>query len=117
MSRTIPSITRYLFFLTAIILVVLAAGSFMRVNENTNLMIAYAVYGVLMFGDAIAMLVCGLYINKKMNLVFWFAVILLSLNIILTLFDQFGLADLLFSLLNLITLVPLLIFRKEFLPQ
>jgi lysylphosphatidylglycerol synthetase-like protein (DUF2156 family) len=117
MSRTISNIARYLFFLTAIILVVLAAGSFMRVNENPNLMIAYAVYGVLMFGDAIAMLVCGLYINKKMNLVFWFAVILLSLNIILTLFDQFGLVDLLFSLLNLITLTPLLLFRKEFLPQ
>jgi hypothetical protein len=44
-------------------------------------------------------------------------VTVLSLNIALTVFDQFGLADLLFVLLNIGTLAALIIHRKEFLPQ
>jgi hypothetical protein len=106
---------RYLFFVTAIALVFLAAGSFMRTNNNPNMLIVYAVYATLMLGDALVMLVCGLYINRKIKMVFWFAVIVLSLNIILTIFDQFGLIDFIFVLLNLITLIPLLVLRKEFL--
>ena len=87
----------------------------MRVNENTGMRIFYIFYAVFMLGDAFAMLFCGLYINRKMKLVFWFAVIVLGLNIVLILFDQFGLVDLLFSLFNLITLAALIILRKEFL--
>ena len=68
-----------------------------------------------MLGDGMAMLICGLYFNRQIK-IFRFAVILLSLNIILVIFDQFGLVDLLFLLLNVITLIPLLIFRKEFSP-
>lgn len=71
----------------------------------------------IIFGDAIAMLVCGLYIARQIKLIFWIAVIILSLNIILTIFDQFGWIDFLFSLLNVITLAALLVYRKEFLPQ
>ena len=99
-------VTRVLFFFTAAIL-----RSFM----GSDLRI-YIVYSILMAVDAACMFVCGLFLNRKIELIFWFAVTLLSLNIILTIFDQFGLADFLFLFLNLITLVPLLIFRKEFLP-
>ncbi len=115
--KQLASYVSYLFFITAIALTILAAGSFMRVNENPDMRIIYVLYAVLMLGDALAMLVCGLYINRKIKMIFWFAVIILGLNIILTIFDQFGLADLLFVLLNLITLAPLLVLRKEFLPQ
>lgn len=108
---------RYLFFITAIVLLVFGAGSFMRMNGNPDMKIIYGIYAVLMFGDAIAMLICGLYINRQMKAIFGFAVMVLSLNIVLTIFDQFGLIDLLFLLLNVITLVALLVFRKEFLPQ
>lgn len=111
------SYVRYLLFITAFVLTILAAGTLMRVNENTGMRIFYILYAVLMLGDAFAMLFCGLYINRKMKLVFWFAVIVLGLNIVLTLFDQIGLVDLLFSLFNLITLAALIILRKEFLPQ
>lgn len=111
------SYVRYLFFFTAILLVVLAAVSLMRINPNPQMTAVYVVYAVLMFGDAAAMLICGLYIDKKMKTIFWFAVTALGLNIILTVFDQFGLVDFLFALLNLITLIPLIVLRKEFLPQ
>jgi len=109
-------VTRVLFFLNAAILAILSILSFLRAFMGTDLRI-YIFYSVLMAGDAACMLICGLFLDRKIKLIFWFAVTLLSLNIILTIFDQFGLADLLFLLLNLVTLVPLLIFRKEFLPH
>lgn len=117
MKNTAIFLVRSLFFITAIVLVVFGAGSFMRANGNPDLKIAYIIYAVLMLGDAIAMLVCGLYIVRQMKAIYWFAVIILSLNIVLTIFDQFGLIDFLFSLLNLVTIAALLVFRKEFLPQ
>jgi len=116
MKRLVPY-TGYLFFITAIILVFLSAGSFMRTGGNPNLEVTYIVYAVLMFGDAIAVLVCGIYINRRVKIIYGFAVIVLSLNIMLPIFDQFGFVDLLFVMLNILTLVPLLVYRKDFLPQ
>ncbi|MBI5353265.1 MAG: hypothetical protein HZB50_11550 [Chloroflexi bacterium] len=116
MKRLIPY-TGYLFFITAIILVFLSAGSFMRISGDPNVKVAYIVYAVLMFSDAIAMLICGLYINRRVKIIYWFAVIVLSLNIMLSIFDQFGLADFLFVMLNIVTLIPLIVYRKDFLPQ
>jgi lysylphosphatidylglycerol synthetase-like protein (DUF2156 family) len=108
---------RYLFFITALALTILGAGSFMRVNQTPDMNILYIIYAFLMFGDGLAMLACGLYINRKIKAIYWFALIVLSLNIVLTIFDQFGLIDLLFVLLNIITLVMLFVHRKEILPQ
>lgn len=116
MKRLI-SYLRYIFFITAILLTVLSAGSFLRASGNPNLKVIYIVYAVLFLGDAIAMLICGLYINRYLKLIYWFAVTVVGLNIILTLFDQFGLIDFLFVMLNIVTLIPLLVYRKEFLPQ
>ncbi|MBI5963193.1 MAG: hypothetical protein HY863_06945 [Chloroflexi bacterium] len=115
--KQFASYIKYLFFVIATALIFLAAGSFMRVNKNPDMLIVYAVYAMLMLGDALAMLICGLYIDRKTKSVFWFAIIILGLNIFLTIFDQFGLIDLIFVLLNLVTLAPLLVLRKEFLPQ
>jgi hypothetical protein len=117
MNYAVFSCVRYLFFITVVVLSVLGAGILMRVNDNPDMKIVYVIYALLMFGDAIAMLVCGLYIGRRVQAIYWFAVIVLGLNIILTIFDQFGLIDLLFSLLNVFTLAGLLISRKEFLPQ
>lgn len=117
MKSTVIPLVRSLFFITAIVLAVFGAGSFMRANGNPDLKIAYIIYAVLMFGDAIAMLVCGLYIGRQMKVIYWFGVIVLLFNLILTIFDQFGLIDLLFSLLNAVTLAALIAARKELLPQ
>jgi hypothetical protein len=116
MKRIAVPFVRYLFFITAAVLTALSAGTFMRINNNPSMKILYAIYAVLMLGDALAMLFCGLYLKSQPKTVYGISVIVLSLNIVLTVFDQFGMADLLFSLLNLATLIPLLLFRKEFLP-
>ncbi len=109
-------LSRYLFFLTAAILVVFGVGSFMRINENPNQVVLYSIYALLMFGDAAFMLICAFLLQRKKKQIYWFAVIVLAINLVLTIFDPFGFIDLLFLLLNLITLVVLFIARKEFNP-
>ncbi|MBK8422241.1 hypothetical protein [Candidatus Villigracilis saccharophilus] len=109
-------VTRFLFFLTAVILAVLSVLSLLRSFMGSDLRI-YIVYSILMAVDAACMFVCGLFLNRKIKLLFWFAFMLLGLNILLTIFDQFGLIDLLFVLLNIGTLASLIIFRRELLPQ
>jgi hypothetical protein len=117
MKRTLITFVQYLFFFTAVVLMTFGVSSMFRAGPRPDMKMIYMVYAILMFGDALAMLFCGLLIRARKTAIFWLAVTLLSLNILLTIFDQFGLIDLLFVLLNVIILTPLLVLRKEFLPQ
>jgi lysylphosphatidylglycerol synthetase-like protein (DUF2156 family) len=112
-----PSVVRYLLFVTAIELVIFGAGTLLRISDSPGLRNIYIAYAVLMFGDALVMAVCGFYIERKIKVVYWLAVTVLSLNIVLTIFDQFGLIDFLFLFLLVITLAALYFLRKELLPQ
>ena len=115
--KSIPSqIVRSLFFLTIAILVVFGIGSLLRINENPDRMVLYVFYALIMFGDAAAMYFCVLQLNKRKKQFYFLTVLVLCFNIFPTIFDQFGLVDLLFLLLNLITLIALIVGRKEFLP-
>jgi hypothetical protein len=117
MKRNLPAFVQYLFFFTAIVLMALGVGSIFRAGPSPDMKLICMVYAILMFGDALAMLACGLLIRARRTFIFWSAVTLLSLNIILSIFDQFGLVDLLFVLLNAFILGLLIIIRREFLPQ
>jgi lysylphosphatidylglycerol synthetase-like protein (DUF2156 family) len=70
-----------------------------------------------MLVDAAVMLGFSFYIHKQIKAVYWLAAVVLSLNIVLTIFDQLGLIDILFSLLNAAILAMLFFLRKELLPQ
>lgn len=109
-------LTRSLFLLTAVILAVLSVASFLRSFMGSDLRI-YMLYSALMAGDAACMFICGFFLARKSRLLYWFAVALLSVNILATIFDQFGWVDLAFVLLNIGTLASLITHRKEFLPQ
>jgi hypothetical protein len=106
-----------LFFITAFLLAVFGAVTVIRLGQNPEMRILYIVYALLMFGDALAMFIIGLYIDRKISAVFWLALLVPSLNIILTIFDQFGVVDFLFTLLNFAIFMELLVRRKELLPQ
>jgi hypothetical protein len=117
MKQTPAALVQYSFFFTAIVLMAFGVNSMFRVSPDANMKAVYMAYAILMLGDALAMLFCGLLIRARKTAIFWVAVIVLSLNIILTIFDQFGLIDLLFVLLNASTLGLLFNLRKEFLPN
>ena len=99
-------LTRFLFWFTVAVLVVFGIGS---------LFATYPFYAVIMFGDAVVMAFCAWQLSKRTKFIFYFSVFVLALNIIPTIFDQFGLADLFFVLLNFATLISLVVARKEFL--
>jgi len=67
-----------------------------------------------MLADSAALLVCGLLMKRPGKSIFWLAAGVLGVNILLTIADQFGLIDLLFLLLNIITLVMLIKSRRGF---
>jgi uncharacterized membrane protein len=71
---------------------------------------------LFLFGDAAVMSFCALQLNKRTKWAYALSVLVLALNIFQTIFDPFGLVDLLFLLLNLVTLTFLILRRKEFLP-
>jgi hypothetical protein len=100
-------ITRYLFLFTVVVLVVFGIGS---------LFVSYPIYAVAMFGDVAVMAFCAWQLSRRTKFIFYFSVFVLVLNIIPTIFDQFGLVDLFFVLLNIATLISLVSARKEFLP-
>jgi hypothetical protein len=117
MKQKPTALLQYSFFFTAVVLMAFGLNSMFRVSPDPNFKFIYMVYAILMFGDALAMLFFGLLIRARKTAIFWFAVTILSINIILTIFDQFGLIDLLFVLLNASTLGLLLNLRKELLPN
>jgi len=109
-------LTRYLFLFTAALLVVFGTGSLLRIGDNPDRTALYIFYAFAMFGDALLMGICAWQLPKRTKFIFYFSIFVLAFNIIPTIFDQFGFADLLFVLLNLITLVALIVARKDFLP-
>lgn len=99
-------LTRSLFWFTFAVLVVFGVGS---------LFATYPLYALVMFADAVVMAFCAWQLPKRTKFIFYFSAFVLALNIVPTIFDQFGLADLFFVLLNLATLISLVVARKEFL--
>lgn len=107
--------TRILLFFTVIILVMFGIGSLLRIAWNPDRAGLYVFYSLAMFADAAALLFCAWLLNRKTKSAFYLLALVLALNIFLTIFDQFGWVDLLFVLLNLVTLALLILDRKEFL--
>ena len=109
-------LTRYLFLFTVALLVVFGTGSLLRIGDNPDRIALYIFYALAMFGDALLIGICAWQLPKRTKFIFYFSAFVLTLNIIPTIFDQFGFADLLFVLLNLVTLIALIVARKDFLP-
>jgi lysylphosphatidylglycerol synthetase-like protein (DUF2156 family) len=109
-------LARYLFFVAASVLLIFSVGTLLRINQNPDQKVMYLMYAVLFLGDAVLMFICGLFVSRQKR-VYWFAVVFLSLNIVLSITDQFGVVDLLFLWFNLIILGILILARKSFLPH
>lgn len=107
---------RYLVLLTAGVLAFFSVASLTRIGANPETAGWVAIYAFIMLVEAGVLLLCYYRLPRRKKSIFWLAFAILALNIILPVFDQVGLADVLFILLNMATLALLYSARKEFLP-
>ena len=115
MKFSVFEVTRYLLIFTMVVLIALGMASLLRIEDNPDGTALYIFYSAVFFADALLFGFCVWQLTKRTRFVFFFSVLVLAANIIPIVFDQFGLADLLFVLLNVATLVFLINARKEIL--
>jgi hypothetical protein len=108
-------ITRFLFYINAGLWLILAANSILHMTqEYPGHMAMYAFLGVLMVGNAAAMLLCGWGLVRYPWLFYPLGLVVLLVNIPLTLTDEFGFFDLVTLIIDLALLALLVTQRKKF---
>jgi hypothetical protein len=101
-------LTKGLFFLNAAIWVLLGILFLSRTANQMVWMIS-----ILMFVNAALMLAFGLVVGKGGRLVYWATLAFLGGNILLTVTDQVGFADLITLLIDLTLLVLLILDHRR----
>jgi lysylphosphatidylglycerol synthetase-like protein (DUF2156 family) len=71
------------------------------------------IVGILMLGNCAAMLLCGVGLGKHQKRFFYLALVVLAVNIVLTVTDEFGIFDLITLLIDLALLGLLIATRNE----
>ena len=105
-----------LFVLNAAIWLALGVYTLIRMAGRYPGQLFVWIVGLLMFGNALAMLISAFGLGKPQRRFFYFALGVLLVNILLTFTDQFGLLDLLTLLLDLVLLAILLVIRQSYWP-
>ena len=101
-----------LFFLNAAIWLVLGIISLFRIPHNgQGQYLVPIIIGILMFGNAGAMALCGILLGKQRRSFLYLAVGVLAINILLTITDQFGVLDLITLIIDVILLGLLFLTR------
>ena len=100
-------IARALFFLNALTWVGFGIYLFLEMTGFNNRLSAVIV-AIFMLGNAAAMFISGLLIYRRIKWGYYFSVAVVALNIILTFTDQFGIADFLTLLVDIVLFMILL---------
>ena len=108
--------TQSLFFLIAFIWLIFGIVSLWRLsNSPSNQPVTLLVVALLMFGNVAALLIAGVGLGTRYwRLFYFFGLLLLLANIILTFTDQLGLFDFLTLLLDLGLFVYLIFTHNYF---
>ena len=109
-SRAVQ-ITRIFFYILAAFWLAVGIG---YIGQSDGRLLFYIIAG-LMFASIFVFVVLGMNITRKP--VYWIGVVFLAICILLTFFDQFGLADFIALVLFAIPLVIMLVKRNEFLSE
>ena len=117
-SQTKPHtvlIAQSLFFINACVWLVIAVNSILRLESisNTPIVVLWVVI-LLMFANAGAMFITGLWLGKQSRWAYFLALTVLLANILLTFTDQVGFYDIVTVLLDIVTLGLLLYDRKNY---
>jgi hypothetical protein len=102
-----------LFYLNAVIWLVIGVVSLVRMaNDSPDHRVTAAIVAVLMFGNAAAMLISGLGLGTRNKWLYFLAVAVIVVNIILTVTDQFGLLDFITLVIDVVLLGLLIVIRR-----
>ena len=108
-------IAQSLFFINACVWLALAVNSIFRLNSISNTpMIVLWVVVILMFANAGAMFVTGFWLGRQSKWVYFLALAVLLVNILLTFTDQVGFYDIVTLLIDLFILGLLLYDRRSY---
>ena len=104
-------LTRSLFFISAAAWLILGTLTLMRALANTSDW--RMILSGLMITNAAVMAWFGVKIVRAQNHIIFFAIIYMTLNVVLSVTDQFGWIDALILLLNLIVLGLLFVAKQR----
>ena len=104
---------RYLLLLISAFLSVLSILTLTRLGERPGMVGWYAIYSILMLIDSVVVLACYFRLKQRSQRVFQVSMLVVLLNMILTIFDQIGIVDVIFIVLNIIALILFYMARKE----
>lgn len=108
-------IAQALFVLNAAIWLTFGIVTLARMaGKSSGMAVTMVVIGVMMFGNAAAMLVNAVGLGTRWKLVYFFALAVLTVNIILTFTDQVGFFDVATVTIDLILLGLLIATRAMF---
>ncbi|MBN2549274.1 MAG: hypothetical protein JXB15_08960 [Anaerolineales bacterium] len=112
-TRLLLRIAQGLFTLNALIWAVIGIASILRAASSQSQGYTPWVVALLMFPNAIAMLVCGLGIGTQKKIFFFLALAVLAVNILLTFTDQVGLLDWITLAIDLAILILIVILMRR----
>ncbi|GAB4541443.1 MAG: hypothetical protein Fur002_09900 [Anaerolineales bacterium] len=107
------ALAKYLLMALAATLIFFGFSALSYLGKLGEFDFGQALYAFLMFIEGLLVMSCAMFFAKNARL-YWLAVILTAVNIIGVIFDQIGLANILFAALNAIILLLLLAYRKTF---
>jgi lysylphosphatidylglycerol synthetase-like protein (DUF2156 family) len=113
----LPQIARYLILFIVATLIFFGLGTLANLGSHPDLMGVFIFYAFAIFIEAAVLLFCFFGLKKRSTRIFWVTIAILSFNVVATIFDQVGVIDILYMLLNLIAVIILYLSRKEFLPE
>jgi hypothetical protein len=104
-SVSLTRMTQALFFFNAAIWLILGITSLLRLaNSSGGQPASLWMVAILMFGNVAALLLCGWGIGTTQKGYFYLAFLVLAINILLTVTDQFGVLDLATLVIDVILL-------------
>ena len=111
----IVPVIQSLFFINTGIWIVLGINILLSMTQKyPDQTVAYIIIGVLMLGNAAAMLLSGWGLTRFPRLAFPFSILVLLVNIPLSVTDEFGAVDLITLLIDLVLLGLLVTNRRLF---
>jgi hypothetical protein len=101
-----------LFFLNAAIWFLLGVATLVRMaNRSPDQRLAAGIIALFMLGNVTAMLISAVGLGKQNKWLYYLAVAVIGINILLTFTDQFGLLDFLTLVIDVVLLGMLIGFR------